>query len=111
MLVGPGADTSAPGGATGEYAVKTFVTVLGLASMVALAACDSKQENKVENAYENKADALDNQADNMEDMADNLSGNAAAAAENAADHLENKADATRDAGEKAEEAVEKSEGK
>ena len=99
--------TSAPGGITGENAVKTFVTVLGLASLVALAACDSAKENKVENAYENQADALDNQADNMEAMADNLSGNAENAAENAADALENKADATREAGEKAEDAVEK----
>ena len=52
--------------------MKTFVTVLGLASLVALAACDSAKENQVENAYENQADALDNQADNMEAMADNL---------------------------------------
>ena len=54
--------------------MKSFVAILGLASMVSLAACDSKQENKVENAYENQADALDNQAANMEAMADNLSG-------------------------------------
>src|SRR3546814_3833071 len=64
---------------------------------------------KVENAYENQADAIDNQADNMEAMADNLSGNAEAAAENAADALENKADATREAGEKAGDSVEKRE--
>jgi uncharacterized protein YjbJ (UPF0337 family) len=95
------------GGATGENAVKSFVAILGLASMVSLAACDSKQENKVENAYENQADALDNQAANMEAMADNLSGNAENAAENAADALENKADATREAGEAAADAVEK----
>jgi uncharacterized protein YjbJ (UPF0337 family) len=95
-----------PWGETGENAVKTFVKVLGLASLVALAACDSAQENKVENAYENQADALDNQADNMEAMADNLTGSAENAAENAADKLENKADATREAGEKAEDAVE-----
>jgi uncharacterized protein YjbJ (UPF0337 family) len=101
--------TSAHGGATGENAVKTFVSVLGLASLIALAACDSKQENKVENAYENQADAIDNQADNMEAMADNLSGNAENAAENAADALENKADATREAGERAADAVEKTE--
>ncbi|BAV65893.1 hypothetical protein SCLO_1028530 [Sphingobium cloacae] len=99
------------GGATGEYAVKTIVTVLGLASMIALAACDSKQENTVENAYENQADALDNQAANMESLADNLSGSAENAAENAADVLENKADATRNAGEAAAEAVEKNEKK
>jgi methyl-accepting chemotaxis protein len=103
--------TSAQGGATGEHAVKTIVTVLGLASMVALAACDSKQENKVENAYENQADALDNQAANMESMADNLSGTAENAAENAADALENKAAATREAGDAAADAVEKSEKK
>jgi hypothetical protein len=98
---------TAPGGATGENAVKTFVKILGLASLVALAACDSAKENQVENAYENKADALDNQADNMEAMADNLTGSAENAAENAADALENKAEATRDAGDKAEDAVEK----
>jgi len=103
--------TSAQGGATGENAVKTIVTVLGLASMVALAACDSKQENKVENAYENQADTLDNQAANMEAAADNLSGTAENAAENAADALENKADATREAGEAAADAVEKNEKK
>lgn len=77
--------------------MKTIVSVLGLASLIALAACDSKQENKVENAYENQADAIDNQASNMEAMADNLSGNAERAAENAADALENKAEATREA--------------
>jgi uncharacterized protein YjbJ (UPF0337 family) len=97
---------SAPGGATGENAVKKFVTVLGLASLVALAACDSAQENKVENAYENQADALDNQADNLEAAADNLTGSAENAAENAADKIEEKADATREAGEKAGDAIE-----
>jgi len=75
--------------------VKTFVKILGLASLVALAACDSAKENQVENAYENKADAIDNQADNMEAMADNLTGAAENTAEHAADALENKADATR----------------
>ncbi|MCP1468509.1 uncharacterized protein YjbJ (UPF0337 family) [Sphingobium sp. OAS761] len=89
-----------------KHAVKRFVTVLGLTSLIALAACDSAKENAVENAYDNRADAIDNQADKMEDMADNLSGSAENAAEHAADALENKADATREAGEKAEDAVE-----
>src|SRR3546814_9875023 len=62
--------TSAHGGATGENAVKTIVSVLGLASLIALAARDSEQENKVENAHESQADAIDNQADNMEAMAE-----------------------------------------
>jgi uncharacterized protein YjbJ (UPF0337 family) len=96
-----------PQGRKRRNAVKTIVTALGIASLVALAACDSKQENKVENAYENQADAIDNQADNMEGMADNLSGGAENAAENAADALENQADAVREAGEKAGDAVEK----
>ncbi|MDX3910972.1 MAG: hypothetical protein QHC67_14305 [Sphingobium sp.] len=97
---------SARGGVTGELSVKTFVKVLGLASLVTLAACDSAQENKVENAYENQADALENQADKMEDKADNLTGNAAASAENVSDALEEKADATREAGDAAADKVE-----
>lgn len=85
--------------------VKTFAKVLGLASLIALAACGSKEENRIENAYDNQADALDNQAANMEALADNLSGTAEDAAENAADALENKADAVRDAGDNAADAV------
>lgn len=87
--------------------MKTIVSVLGLASLIALAACGSKPENKVENAYENQAAAIDNQAANMEALADNLSGNAENAAENAADVLENKAAATREAGEAAEKTQKK----
>lgn len=86
--------------------MKTIVTVLGIASLVSLAACGSQKEAAVENAYDNQADALDNTASNMEDMADNMTGNAANATEHAADAVENKADGLRDAGEKAAEKVE-----
>jgi methyl-accepting chemotaxis protein len=106
MIARPCPNDVSPWGRNRRNAVKTIVKVLGLATLVALAACDSKEENKVENVYENQADALDNQAANMESMADNLSGSAENAAENAADKIENKADATREAGEKAGDAVE-----
>jgi uncharacterized protein YjbJ (UPF0337 family) len=100
---------SGPRGATGEKAVKTAMTtslkVLGIASLVALGACQSKEAENVQNAYDNVAENIENQADNVEGMADNMTGNAAAAAENTADALENKADAVKDAGEHAADAV------
>jgi hypothetical protein len=98
-----------PRGATGDFAVKianrTLATLLGLAGLATVAACDSKKQDAVENAYDNQAAIVDNQAQNVEDLADNLTGNAADAAEHAADALENKADKIRDAGDKAKDAV------
>ena len=89
-----------------KIAIRTTAMMLGLSSLAVLAACGSKQETAVENAYDNQAAIIDNQADNVEDMADNMIGNAADAAENTADALEDKADAVRAAGEKAGDAVE-----
>ncbi|WP_336963559.1 hypothetical protein [Sphingobium aquiterrae] len=86
--------------------MKTTLKFLGLASLALVAACDSKKENAVENAYENQAGNLENQADNLDDAADNLTGNAASAMENAADMVENKAAAMRAAGDTAADAAE-----
>jgi hypothetical protein len=81
--------------------VKAIVHAVGIASLIALAACGSKKEDAVENAYDNQAENLENQADMMEEKADNTAGAAGQAMENKGDMLENKADATREAGEKA----------
>src|SRR3546814_19606913 len=70
-----------------------------------LSACDSQQENAIENVGENQADALENQAGMMEEQADVTNNDAAASAmENTADKLENKAEMTR---ENAEEAADR----
>jgi hypothetical protein len=95
-----------PVGANRRLRMKPFLTILGVAALMSVAACDSKQENAVENAYDNKADAIDNQAEKLEDRADNMVGAAEDATENAADALKDKADAVREAGEKAGDRVE-----
>lgn len=85
--------------------MKPLLAIMGVAALAGLSACDSPQENAVENAYENEADMLDNQADMLEERADNMVGAAAAATENMADTVENKAEAVREAGEDAADRI------
>jgi hypothetical protein len=79
--------------------MKSALPFLGLTLLMAVSACDSKKQDAVENAYENKAAAIDNMADNLQNKADNVS----AAVDNQVDVLKNKADAVRDAGEAAKD--------
>src|SRR3546814_5770409 len=82
---------------TGGFHVKVTIRGLALASVLVLAACDSQQENAIENVGENQADVLENQAGMMEEQADVTNNDAAASdMENTADKLENKAEMTRE---------------
>lgn len=83
--------------------MKPFVAVLALVTVAGLSACDSKQQDAVENRAENKAEAIENMAGKLEDHADNLG----AAVDNQVDKLEEKADEVRDAGEAAKDKMEK----
>ena len=53
--------------------MKSAFPFLGLTLLMAVSACDSKKQDAVENAYENKAAAIDNMADNLQNKADNVS--------------------------------------
>ena len=78
--------------------MKKFAFVLAAAGLMSLAACDSAQENSVENAGEVAADNLEMMADNMDAMADNATTDTGAMAlENQADNLNAAADNVEEA--------------
>lgn len=85
--------------------MKPLIAIMGAAAFASLSACDSAQENMVENAYENEADMLDNRADMLEKKADNMVGAVADATHNKTEMLENKAEALREAGEDAADNI------
>ncbi|MDQ4419107.1 hypothetical protein OOT33_01425 [Sphingobium sp. DEHP117] len=84
--------------------MKPFIAVIALATVVGVSACDSKQQDAVENRAENKAETIENMANKLEDHADNVG----AAVGNQVDALEQKADDVREAGEAAKDRMENS---
>lgn len=82
--------------------MKPFVALLALATVAGLSACDSRQQDAVENTAENQAEKIDDMADKLEQSADNVG----TAVDNQVDALKEKAEDVRDDGEAAKEKLE-----
>lgn len=81
--------------------MKPFIALIALATVAGVSACDSPQQDAVENSAENKAETIENMADKLEDHADNVG----AAVGNQVDVLEQKADDVRETGEAAKDRM------
>jgi hypothetical protein len=78
----------------GIYMMRKMASVIAIAGMLALGAC-----NKAPSAADNVRAAADNSADNIEAAADNTASNYQNAADAVQNAASNRADAVRDAGE------------
>lgn len=86
--------------------MRPMIILAAAGAALALAACDSREAQRVENAQDQRADSLDDQADRIEQAADSMNGAAGANAADLVDRLEDRADAVRNAGDEAADAIE-----